>query len=368
MIFSMRTLIWIAILILFISSVSCQMNETKLTQAQNTFAQEFFKQVKAPGNILVSPLSVHVALLMVMNGARGNSLEQMQNVLKVNLTTDTLNQINKTMQALQTAESKLANAFWVQRDFRIVPEFKEALNNYFNAELGIANFKQNPEQARNEINNWVSNKTENYIQNLFPQGTIDESTRSVIVNALFFKGFWEKQFDKSLTRDLAFNKYGTTSKRVPMMHKYETEELLHTVNGITAVTLPYRGENFKMTFMLPPENSEQSMSNTINFLTSQNNLNQILSSQGTETKLSRLVIPRFKIKWNADLKQPLSEMGMAEVFSSRANFTGISKDEELSISAVRHSTFIEVDEEGTRAAAATGVAIGITGSNVLEVC
>lgn len=348
----------------YLHSVSSQdvreKTNSDFTQAQILFSQDLFKTINTTGNIVTSPFSIYVALMMVMNGARGTTLQEMQSVLHMNLSRDTLRQVNRTISLLQKEDLKLANALWIQQNFSIYRSFVSDTRRYFSAEIKSADFESHAPQVRTEINTWVENKTDSHIKNLFPPRSISSATKSVLVNALFMKGIWEEKFNVRNTKPVQFNTYGIISQNVSMMHMYRTRRHFHEfkiANGtVQSLTLPYRNNSFKMTFLLPSENTKQSMNALTNYITSRNNLESLLaSSTKSKVLLSRIGIPRFKIQWDSELNNALSQMGMPSAFH-RANLSGIS-EEPLTISTVRHGAFIEVDEEGTKAGAATGIGI-----------
>lgn len=340
--------------------ISSQKTNNQFIQAQSLFSQNLFKKMNTTGNIVMSPLSIYISLMMVMNGARGSTLQEMQSVLHMNLTSDTLEEVKKSLILMQKEDLKLANALWIQKNFAIQRSFIADTRRYFSADVKFADFASNATKVRKEINEWVKNKTDNQIKNLFPPRSILRSTKSVLVNALYLKGIWEEKFNIENTRPVRFNIYGNTFKNISMMHMYRINSYYQefTIENRTAksLTLPYRNHTFKMTFLLPPENTKQSMNALKNYITSKNNLETLLSSS-TKSKIlvSKIGIPRFKIQWKSELNEVLSQMGMPSAFG-RANFSGIS-DDPLSISTLRHGALIEVDEEGTKAGAGTGIGI-----------
>ncbi len=337
-------------------------------KANNKFALSFYSNLKdkEKGNIFFSPYSISTALSMVYEGARGRTADEIQSVFSF-LKSDSLrrssvaafyNRLNK-----KGAGCKLytANALWVQKDYSLLNEFLQVIRNYYGGEARNVDFKKALEKARLTINRWVESKTNGKIKNLFPQSSLAHLTRLVLTNTIYFKGKWAKQFDKSKTRKEDFMLSDSKKIRVPMMRQIgEEAKFNYTETKETQVLeLPYKGNELSMLVILPK-------SPKLNDLEKRLTLER-LSKWRKSLKKQRVdvYLPKFILKNKYFLNENLKEMGMLLAFmppspTGGADFSGISGERDLFIGIVIHQAFVDVDEEGTEAAAATGVGFDIT--------
>eukprot|EP00058_Branchiostoma_floridae_P002689 XP_002588177.1 hypothetical protein BRAFLDRAFT_118881 [Branchiostoma floridae] len=232
-----------------------------------------------------------------------------------------------------------ANRLYGEQTYSFLQDFLDATNKNYGAELAAVDFKGAAEQVRGTINQWVEEQTKNKIKDLIPAGAVDAMTRLVLVNAIYFKGNWDEQFDANMTRDRDFNINNNEKVKVKMMRKEANfnygvfEDLKCRV-----LELPYVEKELSMLIFLPDAAATL----------------QTVSSKMYSTKVN-LLLPRFKLEQEFGLGDTLKKMGMGEAFSDAADFSGMSGSKDLFISAVVHKAFVEVNEEGTEAAAATGV-------------
>ena len=332
--------------------------EKRLVQSCNQFGFRLLakvNQTEVGRNVFVSPFSVSTALGMALNGADGMTESAMLVTLGYAGTTkDEINGANYgLMQLLRELDPKvqlsIANSLWYRRDFVVEPQFIEVNRRYYEASVRGLNFGL-PE-APQVINSWVDTSTHGKIQRIVPE-TITSDVVMYLINAIYFKGTWKYQFDKRATIDAPFYLAGGSTKQVKLMRRRVT--LPYTENaGYQAIELPYGDSLFTMVVVLPKP--KESVETFVNDLT-QDSWKSLEGDLRVET--GTILLPRFKLEFETGLNEPLKEMGMGTAFDRSADFTGISRDGGLCISEVRHKTFVQVDEEGTVAAAVTSVRIG----------
>jgi len=334
---------------------------TQLVQAGNEFGFELFRNIfeqeTENDNTLVSPLSVSLALAMTYNGANGETKTAMEKTLKMyGLTPDEINQSYSNLVAeLQSLDPRvlleIANAIFYREDFEVENKFIATNQNYYKASVDALDF--NSPNAVKTINNWVADKTNDKIKTILQ--SISSEQVMFLLNAIYFKGIWQNKFDEENTEDLPFYRDGDNTVNVPTMKK--TDDVRYAANDLfSAVELPYGTGNYCMYFFLPQE--DHSVNDVVSQL-DKNNWTNWMNEFGNAVKVD-LEIPRLKYEYEIKLNDALSDMGMGAAFSNGADFTGINKNGKLYIDYVKHKTFIEVNEEGTEAAAVTVVAVGVT--------
>jgi len=324
-----------------------------VVEANNKFAFELYSQLNKDGeNVFFSPYSISTALAMTYEGARGKTAEEMQSVLhfpkddvsRRSSFARIYNELNK-----KDKEYKLstANALWGQKDFSFEKDFIDAVQNYYGGKLQNLDFKTDAENSRQTINKWVEGQTNDRIKDLIPQRILNPLTRLVLTNAIYFKGAWVMQFEKKDTKDEDFRTNGKTIK-VPMMSLAgEKARFNYSENDeIQIIELPYKGGEISMIIILPK--------NDLNSLALNNQKLNEYKSLFREQRVN-VFLPKFKFETKSMLKPILTDMGMPTAFSDYADFTGMTLEEPLWIDEVIHQAFVEVNEEGTEAAAATAV-------------
>ncbi len=329
-----------------------------LASGNNSFAIDLYKQLaKNEGNSFFSPYSISSALAMTYAGARDNTEKKMAEVLHFTLSQDLLHSTFAKLNSIFNKPDKnyqlaVANSLWGQRGYPFRKEFLDLLNKYYEAGFNEVNFVDagEREKARETINKWVEDKTNNKIRNLILREEINSMTRLVLVNAIYFKGNWQNTFDSKETKEMPFYVSETKKVNIPMMYQegkfnYGEDEKLQVLE------LPYSRNEISMIILLPKKGInlseiEKDLSiEKLNFLFSK------LSSQRVD-----VYIPKYKLEKRFILNKPLMSLGMRDAFDDMlADFSGMTGSRDLYISMVIHQSFIEVNEEGTEAAAATAV-------------
>ncbi len=302
-------------------------------------------------NIMISPLSISIALTMTYNGAAGETQRAMADVLEIeSLGIDTVNRSNAALRdSLQNTDPKveiaIANSIWSRQGVEFNPIFLERNREFFGAEIGSLNF--NDPQAPEIINGWVNTNTNGKIKQIVQR--IDPGTLIFLINAIYFKGNWQKEFDKSATRDGIFYLSNGSQKQVPMMYRKGAYPYFRGAN-FEAARLPYGDGEVSMYVFLP--NRDSNLNDFIEQLNAENWSNW-MSQFKERTDDSEMILPRFELEYEVKLNDALTALGMGIAFGTGADFSGMGT--QLFISEVRHKTIIEVNEEGTEAAAVTAV-------------
>lgn len=340
----------------------------RIVTGNTRFALDLYGRIKGDGNLFFSPYSVSTALAMTYAGARGETEREMADVLGfagAGARGDepaARAEVARAFAALEDrfaadAETQgytlhVANALWGDRDFPFLDSYVEFVEHHFDAPLTLVDFVRDAEGTRVRINAWVEERTRGRIKNLIPPGTLTPETLLVLTNAIYFKGKWTEQFSPDSTRDAEFRGLsGATS--VPMMNRkgdyayYENEEA-------QVVELPYEGGELSMVVMLPKVEGPAGLEALERALTPENVDAWTGSLREREVAVS---IPRFEMTWGTkELKDALEALGMRRAFDAQAaDFSGMSAAGPLFIGHVLHKAFVEVNEEGTEAAAATAV-------------
>ncbi|MBW6535391.1 MAG: serpin family protein [Mariniphaga sp.] len=368
--------IFLILMIFFLGTVSsCQKNDlnpdenkfinldeksAQLIEADNAFGLELFQKIRKENdeeNLMISPLSVSVALAMAYNGADGDTKTEMGNVLKLNgLTTEEINASYKMLiKALQSLDEEvvfeLANAIFYADGFSVKQGFLDINRQIYDAEVEALNF--NDPVSVDIINGWVAEKTLDKIDKIIEQ--LNPLDRMVLLNAIYFYGTWTNKFDEEGTYNLSFRKTDGSVLEVPMMSKLE--KLLYKENTLfKAIKMPYGNGQYNMVVFLPiGGNTSQDI---IDGFSSSNWKNWMESFEMTDRV--KITMPRFKYAFETSLKEVLKIMGMQKAFSENsANFSGIT-DDDLFISEAIHKSYIDVNETGTEAAAVTGLVFATT--------
>lgn len=330
-----------------------------LVESDNRFGIQLFKEVlkaeEPEENVMISPLSVSLALAMTYNGADGDTKEAMEKTLELNgLTIDEINENYKMLiDALVSVDLKvlmsIANSIWYRQNFEVEQDFINVNQNYFYAEVSPLDFYA--PDAVTTINNWVADKTKNKITEILDE--IPAAAVMYLINAIYFKGIWKYEFDESDTEEKPFYLSDGTTKDVPMMVQEATFNYLSN-DIIQAVEMPYGASNYSMIILLPQYN--KTLDDIIDQLSNEN-WNRWLS-EFYETEKVQIHLPKFKFEYKNLLKDELINLDMGIAFDpGNADFSKINPNGGLYISRVIHKTFIEVNEEGTEAAAVTLVEI-----------
>lgn len=328
-----------------------------LVAGNNAFALDLYARVgSGKGNQFFSPYSISTALAMTYAGARGRTAEQMARVLHFKLEPNRLHAAFKAlMEDLNTAGEKggfhlsVANALWAQKGYTFIPEFLELIESNCQAGFSELDFMRAAEPARQIINRWVEQRTQQKIENLISPGLLNPETTLVLTNAIYFKGNWAHPFKREKTRPGPFTLIDGKRRAVPMMHRtgsygYREE------SDYQVLELLYAGYRLSMVILLPRQ--ADGLARLYENLTV-GKLDQCLQQLSEQNVMVSL--PKFRLICQYKLGKILPAMGMNDAFSGSADFSGMTGRAELFISEVVHKAFVEVNEEGTEAAAATGV-------------
>jgi len=334
--------------------------------AINDFGLELLRRATPGGeNAVLSPASIVLALAMARTGARGETASEIDQVFRNVASDEHASWLNALDSALATRSGtfkdranedaevllRIANQSFAQGDFPWEPDYLDALAARFGSGLRLVDFIRDAEGARLDVNAWVAERTEGRIPELLPQGSVDAMTRLVLVNAIYLKAAWLSPFDEKVTRSGSFHRLDGSSIDVPMMHGTFGARYAEG-DGWQAVELPYVGRQLAMMVVLPDELPafEAALDGA--------SLEKIAAA--LEDERIALSFPRFGIESKLTLNDVLGAMGMPLAFDpDRADFSGITPVDDLYISGVIHQANIDVDEEGTEAAAATAVVMGI---------
>jgi serine protease inhibitor len=328
--------------------------DPRLVTANTRFGFKLFSQIVKQGgdqNLMVSPSSVAIALSMTYNGASGKTQKAMAQALELqDMSLENLNRANAVLQAdLKKADPKvklaIANSLWGKQGFTFKLDFLQRNQEFYQAEVASLDFAS--PAAVERINAWVKQNTEGKIPEIVRE--IDPSQVLFLMNAVYFKGNWTTQFDPKLTSDRPFTLLDKTQKQVPMMSQRGDYKYSET-DQFQAISLPY-GDGRLSLYVFLPKADLKSFTTTLTPENWETWMAQFAKKKGS------IQLPRFKFEYGTTLKESLGAMGMAAMFDpSQADFSGMSA-EKVAISEVQHKTFIEVNEEGTEAAAVTSVGV-----------
>lgn len=336
-------------------------DEMVLVASDNQFGLKIFQQIvksDSQENIIISPISISMALGMTLNGANGDTRQAMEATLELQGLTQ--QEINESYQSLiklllnldPQVDFQIANSIWYRNDLSFEKEFIDLNKLYFNAVVQSLNFSD--PNSEDIINDWVRNNTNGKIDQIIDQ--IDPVDIMFLINAIYFKGIWTFQFKEDLTHDDLFNLPNGTQIDCRMMYQEGEFEYFQT-DKYQALDLPYGNGDFRMTIILPNVNTPiDSLILTI----SDNMLNQLF--QNFSQQPGTIEIPKYKLEYKIQLKKVLTQLGMGIAFNAGlADFTKLyNGPEKAFISSVMHKSYVKVDEQGTEAAAVTSVTISFT--------
>ena len=371
----MKTIIHIITAMIVLSTFGISLGEEKMddgvkmvVSGNTDFAFDLYAQLKdQDGNLFFSPYSISTAMAMTYAGANGETAEQIAQTLHFlpNQSTfrDTFGKIIKQLNEQgQKGDYQLsiANALWAQKDYPFITFFIDINRLYYHAGLENVDFVNETEKTRQQINQWVEDKTNEKIKNLIPQGALDAMTRLVLTNAIYFKGDWAIQFDNDNTEDEDFFVSPDKTVTAPLMYQKEVLKYAQT-DTLQLLEMAYKGNDLSMVVLLPKEKDG------LAGLEKELNAENLAAWQKKMYKKEVLVyLPKFKMTSQFGLTDTLKKMGMPDAFDiSKADFSGMTGNKDLFISAILHKAFVEVNEKGTEAAAATGVMMAA--SAVIEV-
>jgi serpin B len=339
-------------------------NATRVAEGNNQFAFDLYARLiqnpdYAGANLFFSPYSISSALAITYEGARGATADEIRSVLHLpendTIRREGFSEINAGINSGDAGYAlHTANALWAEETYPFLPGYIGTAQRYYSANVTNLDFINKPEESRKAINAWVEEQTEDKIQNLLPDGSIDPLTRLVITNAIYFKGPWVKQFEKNETTMADFRTDAGSTVQVLMMQRTDEEAVYPYAETETlqVLAMPYAhesGNELSMLVILPKDENLTAAEATLD-AQELADLRQSLASQRV-----KVYFPKFTLETEYGLPDTLAAMGMPTAFTGAADFSGMDGSKNLFISNVVHKAFIDVNEEGTEAAAATGV-------------
>ncbi|NP_001089150.1 serpin family I member 1 L homeolog precursor [Xenopus laevis] len=331
----------------------------------NEFSVKVYHELRATKddeNIIFSPLSTAIALGMVELGARGSSLKEIRHVLGYDkLKNGEEFSLLKDLSSMLTAQEKhyvlsIANSLYLQNGFHISDKFIQLMKKYFKAEVENVDFSQGSTVA-NHINLWVENHTNNRIRDLFTADDFNNLTKLVLVNAMYFKGNWKSQFRPENTRTFSFTKDDESEVQIPMMYQKgefyygEFTDGSNEAGGVYQVLeLPYEGDEISLIIVLSRQEVPLA---TIEPLLKAHLIEEWAKS--VKKQKVEVYLPRFKVEEVVNLKEVLMRLGITKIFSGEADLSAISDSKDLFVAKAVHKSFLEINEEGSEAAASSGM-------------
>jgi serpin B len=341
----------------------------ELVAGNNQFAFDLYHSIRDAGeNLFYSPFSISMALAMTYAGARGDTASEMAEALNFDLPAERLhpafNQLDLILKSRgdeipEEDEGRgftlnIVNSLWGQEGYAFLPEYLDILAENYAAGLNLLDFSSAPEAARQLINEWVMEQTNDRIEDLIPPGVIDALTRLVLVNAIYFNAGWASPFDEQFTREADFTLLDGNTVQAQMMSQEKVFSYA-SGSGYEAVELPYYGYQTSMVILHPEPQTFEEFEVSLDA----NKLNEIIAGLGGANML--LSMPKFEFEMSLPVAEQLQGLGMVKAFVPvDADFSGMDGTRDLFIQDVLHKAFVSVDEEGTEAAAATAVVVGVT--------
>lgn len=337
-----------------------------VAEAGNSFGLDLYQRLAAEqGDTLISPVSILGAFGVVTAGARGETREAIGRALRLpaddaRLHADLGGMLRDLERSGEGTTLNVANALWVQQDFAIKPDFARVAESDYGATAEPLDFVNAPDAAAGRINAWVAQRTNDRISELISRDAITQDTRLVITNAVYFLGDWRSPFNASNTSDQPFHLAAGGTRTLPLMHQTGSFRYSET-ERFQAIDLPYQDERLSMTVLLP--RARDGLASLEAELDDAALGDWLAGLDAGEPRRVRVYLPKVRMEVSYDLIPALRAMGMGVAFGSGADFTGIA-DAPLAISHVVHKTFLRIDEKGTEAAAATGIAIEVTSAPI----
>jgi len=328
--------------------------------ANNRFAFDLLSKYRSDSgkNVFFSPYSISAAIAMAYEGARGKTADEMVSVFNFPMDNserwdgfaDIYNEINKKDKKYKLSS---ANALWAREGSSFQKEYLDTVEKYYGGKATNVDFEKDAENSRITINKWMSDQTEGNIKDPIPKGAIDQSTRLVLTNAVYFKGTWAKQFDKKNTQDADFKLDNGSIVRAKMMSLTGEEARFDYAETDQAqiLEMPYSGEDISMLVILPKEGKQDNFESELT----------VENLEAWKKKLENMPVnvyfPKYKFETKYAIADTLKEMGMPTAFTQDADFSGMDGKKDLVISAVIHQAYVEVNEDGTEASGAVKVAL-----------
>jgi serpin B len=329
---------------------------SSIVEASNSFALNLYSQFRdGDANMFFSPLSISNVGAMLYEGAHNNTADQILDVFGFPKGNKERRSFFAELHQRLNASGRpytlrTANALWAEKTYRFLKEYVDTIKNYYGGEARNIDFVNDTEGSTNLINDWVDSKTEHRITDMFGPGSLNKLTRLILTNAIYFKGDWARQFDKSYTNDENFYVKPDKAVKVPMMNmlsdsfyfRYAEDERMQVLE------MPYKGNDLSMLVFLPKKNDLRGMEESID---SKKLMDLRRRMHGQKVNIW---MPKFELKTSYNLNSTLKDMGMSLPFGISADFSGMDGTHDLYVDQMKHNAFVRVDEEGTEAAAATG--------------
>ncbi len=321
-----------------------------------------FSRERIGENFAFSPASLHLAMSLAYVGAREETARQISNTLGFDARIENFNtlmapyyKVFSATEADSLVDFALGNRLFIEKTFALQPEYVQNVEHWHGGAFESVDFISKPRQAESLINGWVSERTRNRIRELIIPGSVNELTRLVLVNAIYIKSNWREPFNKSVSKEKAYSTLSGKQVIKNFMTAKRKDILWFENNDFFAIELPYQSSNISMVFILPASFSGK----TEEFvMPAAHQYYSIL--EGLRAEEVYMEIPSFTLETSFSVSYPLKQAGILKAFDRNANFSGISNDGELYISDVVQKVFMEVDEKGSEAAAATGIALVTT--------
>ena len=345
----------------------------EVVNANNKFAFDLYHELskREEGNIFYSPYSISAAMAITYEGAKGKTAEEIKQVfhfpsyeiLRPNFAAI----YNKINEKNKDYELRTGNALWIQKDFPMLEDYKNRVEKYYGGKAANLDFVNELEKSRQTINSFIEEQTNKKIKELIPKRILGRETVLVITNAIYFKGTWLKQFDKKNTRETDFKLDNGEKVKVKMMSITKSEDDFNKFNytetdKLQILELPYKENDLSMIILLPKQGYFYDKEGLKEYNYTLADIEPDLTAENLNLWLSQLkpvninvYLPKFKLETKYFMKKTLSEMGMPTAFTPEADFSGIVKGDKIWIDKVIHQAYIDVNEEGTEAAAATAV-------------
>ena len=342
---------------------------SQLVSGNSAFAFDLYQNLLGgeTGNLFYSPYSISLAFAMLQAGARGDTLNQINKAFHYSLDGASLHQAFNALQLNLAKAAKntekpdqndytlnIANATWGQAGYQFLPAYLDVLAENYGAGMRLVDFKTDTEKTRQLINDWVSQQTNKKILDLIPQGALDSQTRLVLTNAIYFNAAWLHTFEKSQTAAGPFTNLDGSQSSVPMMHQ-ETDFSYAKGSDYQAINLPYSGGKLSMLMIVPDAGKLDSFEKSLN-LAQVASIRKSLSPNNV-----RLSMPKFRVESSFSLGSALQKLGLVDAFDpAKADLSGMDGTRDLLVTGVLHKSYVNVDEDGTEAAAATAIMVGLT--------
>jgi serpin B len=350
----------LAAVVASLAALPAPADKATVVPGNTTFALDLYQQLRTKdGNLFFSPYSISSALAMTSAGARGETLAEMEKALHFPpqdrlhpAFAALMKEINEAGQGKEAFQLSTANRLWGQKGLGFKPDFLKLTADNYGAGLEEVDFAGATEQARLKINGWVEKETRDKIKDLLQPGVLTTQTRLVLTNAIYFKGTWFSQFKKDNTKDEPFFLADGKEVKAKLMHQKERFPYAET-DDAQVLALPYTGGPMRMVVILPKKKGGLA------------DVEKALSADKLAAALGKLAprqvevaLPRFKFTAQFSLVPELKALGMRRAFTREADLSGLTGSPDLFITDVIHKAFVDVNEEGTEAAAATAVVVG----------